>query len=79
MCLRTNDYHGYTEQSSNTTVLEQRFSVFCLPRHVLITIEYIPVQQDTVALGARFGEYIVDTVVFLKTKQFSSFQVSAVM
>ena len=44
------------EHSSNSTVLEQRFTVFCLPRHALITIEHIPVQQHTVALGAHFCE-----------------------
>jgi len=69
MCLRTNNYRGYTrmEHSSNSTVLEQRFSVFCLPRHALITMEHIRVQQDPVALGAHFCEYIVESVVFLKT------------
>jgi len=67
MCLRNNDYRGYMEHSSNSTVLEQRFSVFCLPRHALTTIEHIQVQQDTVALGAHFCEHIVEVVVFLKT------------
>ena len=64
MCLRTNDHHAHTEHSSNPPVLEQRLAVFCLPRPALITIEHIPVQQDTVTLGAHFCEYVVETALF---------------